>query len=189
MPVTTVPNPFMEKARSTGRNAGPSAGRSGTSAASRAISATSAASPSPVVADTGTIGLASRKVPFVAARTSCSTSPRQSAPRAGRRSALVSATSPRGTPSSRQMSRCSRVCGMTPSSAATTRTTRSIPPAPAAIARTNRSWPGTSTTPATVPSGSARCAKPSSMVMPRRFSSLSRSVSMPVSARTSEVFP
>jgi len=87
------------------------------------------------------------------------------------------------------MSRCSRVCGMTPSSAATTSTTRSMPPAPAAMARTKRSCPGTSTTPASVPSGSERWANPSSMVMPRRFSSASRSVSMPVSAFTSAVLP
>ena len=35
----------------------------------------------------------------------------------------------------------------------------------------------------------SRCAKPKSMEMPRRFSSSSRSVSTPVSARTSVVFP
>ena len=34
-----------------------------------------------------------------------------------------------------------------------------------------------------------QCRFPSSMVMPRSFSSLSRSVSMPVSARTSAVLP
>jgi hypothetical protein len=78
---------------------------------------------------------------------------------------------------------------MIPSSAATTSTTTSMPPAPAAMARTNRSCPGTSTTPATVPPGRARWAKPSSMVMPRRFSSASRSVSTPVSAWTSAVLP
>ena len=39
------------------------------------------------------------------------------------------------------------------------------------------------------PSGKLRWAKPSSMVMPRRFSSGSRSVSMPVSALTSDVLP
>ena len=37
--MTTVPKPFIEKARSMGRKSGPSAGRSGTSAASRASSA------------------------------------------------------------------------------------------------------------------------------------------------------
>ena len=57
----------------------------------------------------------------------------------------MSAMTPRGTPSSRQMSKCSRVCGMTDSSAATTSSTASMPPAPASMLRTKRSCPGTST--------------------------------------------
>ena len=51
------------------------------------------------------------------------------------------------------MSRCSSVCGITPSSAATVKSTRSMPWAPASMLRMNRSCPGTSTTPARVPSG------------------------------------
>ena len=43
------------------------------------------------------------------------------------------------------MSKCSRVCGITDSSAATTSITRSMPPAPASMFLTKRSWPGTST--------------------------------------------
>ena len=43
------------------------------------------------------------------------------------------------------MSKCSRVCGITLSSAATISITKSTPPTPASIVRTNRSWPGTST--------------------------------------------
>ncbi len=139
VPVTTVPNPFSVKARSTGRKSGPSAGRSGTSAASAASASTRRGSPSPVRAETGTMGAPSRKVPAQAPWISSSSRGSQSAPRPGSRSLLVTATRPRGTPSSRQMSRCSRVWGMTPSSAATTRTTTSMPPAPAAMARTNRS--------------------------------------------------
>ena len=104
------------------------------------------------------------------------------------RSTLVSATQPRCTPSSWQMSRCSRVWGMTPSSAATTSITMSMPPAPATMLLMKRSCPGTSTTPNTT-SCSRMWAKPSSMVIPRRRSSLSRSVSMPVSALTSAVLP
>ena len=46
---------------------------------------------------------------------------------------------PAFTPRSSQMSRCSRVWGMTPSSAATTSKTRSMPAAPAIIWRTKRS--------------------------------------------------
>jgi len=189
VPVTTVPNPFSVKARSTGRSSGPSAGRSATSAASASTTSTSRGSPSPVRAETGTMAADSRKVPAQAARISSSSSGSQSVPRPGSRSLFVTTTAPRVTPSSRQMSRCSRVWGMTPSSAATTSSTRSTPLAPAAMARTKRSWPGTSTTPATVPLGRGRWAKPSSMVIPRRFSSASRSVSTPVRARTSAVLP
>ena len=66
----------------------------------------------------------------------------------------------RRTCSSRQMSKCSRVCGMTDSSAATISITQSSPPTPASIVLTNRSWPGTSTkatvTPSIVGVGEAR---------------------------------
>ena len=64
-----------------------------------------------------------------------------------------------------------------------------MPLAPATIARTKRSWPGTSITASVSPPVVVKCAKPRSMVMPRAFSSGSRSVSMPVSARTSAVLP
>ena len=57
-----------------------------------------------------------------------------------------------------RMARCSRVCGMTPSSAAMTRSARSIPVAPATIVRTNASWPGTSITPI-VPMPSSAAAR------------------------------
>ena len=45
------------------------------------------------------------------------------------------------------MSKCSRVCGLMDSSAATTNSTRSMPPTPASMFLTKRSWPGTSTKP------------------------------------------
>ena len=51
-----------------------------------------------------------------------------------------------------------------------------MPVAPASMVRTNRSCPGTSTTDSARPDGSSG-AKPSSMEMPRAFSSGSRSVS------------
>ena len=91
--------------------------------------------------------------------------------------------------SSEQIARCSRVCGITPSSAAITSMARSMPPTPASMFLTKRSWPGTSTISIVSPSGSSRKAKPRSIVMPRAFSSGRRSVSMPVSAFTSEVLP
>src|SRR5205823_2615561 len=59
--------------------------------------------------------------------------------------------------------------------------------------RTKRSCPGTSIKPRRIFSpleaASSRCAKPRSMVMPRRFSSSRRSASMPVRARTRAVLP
>ena len=42
------------------------------------------------------------------------------------------------------MWKCSRVWGITDSSAATTSSTASMPWAPASMLRTKRSWPGTS---------------------------------------------
>ena len=86
------------------------------------------------------------------------------------------------------MSKCSRVCGMTLSSAATISITKSTPPTPASMVRTKRSWPGTSTN-AIRASPIVACAKPSSMVIPRTFSSFNRSGSIPVSAITSALLP
>ncbi len=185
VPVATVPKPLIVKTRSTGRRSTPVASRGVSARALAASWARSASRPAPVRADTGTIGASARNEPASCARTSAVTSSSQSS---STRSRLVSTTSPPWTPSSWQMSRCSRVCGMTPSSAAITRQTRSTPPAPATIARTKRSWPGTSITAARRPS-SSRWAKPSSVVMPRFFSTGRRSVSMPVSAMTSDVLP
>ena len=83
---------------------------------------------------------------------------------------------------------CSRVCGITPSSAATTRMHPSIPVAPATIVLTKFSWPGTSTMPTSM-SAITHGAKPSSIDMPRSFSILSRSVSQPVRSLTNAVLP
>ena len=105
------------------------------------------------------------------------------------RSIFVMATTRRFTPNTRRTARCSTVWGMMPSSAATTSRATSTPVAPATIWRTKRSWPGTSTTPIVRPLGSLSWAKPSWMVMPRRFSSSRRSGSVPVRARTSEDLP
>ena len=60
--------------------------------------------------------------------------------------------------------------------------------APATIVCTNRSCPGTSINANRQPSHS-KCEKPSSIVMPRRFSSGSRSTTAPVSARTRADLP
>ena len=103
-------------------------------------------------------------------------------------SAFVSTIIPRGIPSSRQISKCSRVCGLMPSFAAMTSSTTSIPPAPASMFLTNRSCPGTSTKPRRTPA-SSRNAKPRSIVMPRRRSSSNLSGCVPVNASTSADLP
>ena len=69
------------------------------------------------------------------------------------------------------MATCSRVWGMTPSSAAMTSSAMSIPPTPASMLWMKRSWPGTSTIETSTPFGKRSQAKPRSMVMPRSFSS------------------
>jgi len=57
-----------------------------------------------------------------------------------------------------------------------------MPWTPASMFRMKRAWPGTSTIPTSRPLGRVRLAKPRSIVMPRRFSSASRSGSIPVRA-------
>jgi len=69
-------------------------------------------------------------------------------------SILVRATAPWRMPSSSTMSRCSRVCGMGPSSAAMTSSAKSMPVAPASMLWISFSWPGTSMKPSVPPAGS-----------------------------------
>ena len=176
----------MLNARSTGRRAEePSFARTRPRAASASV-ARSSSRPSPVRADTGTTAASAYGPPARRPRTS---SAMNAAHSSSTRSRFVRATTQRAMPSSSSTARCSSVCGMTPSSAAMHRSARSMPVEPAIIWRTKRSWPGTSTTPSALPSGSSSCAKPSSMVMPRRFSSARRSGSSPVSACTSVDLP
>ena len=128
------------------------------------------------------MGACSRNVPRTSPRMSART--RSSHSRSAR-SILLRAINPPGIFSSWRISRCSRVCGITPSSAATTSMARSTVLTPAAMVRTNFSCPGTSMMAISLP----KKAKPRSVVIPRSFSSFNRSVSIPVSARTREVFP
>ena len=153
VPVTTVPNPLIVKTRSIGRRkvASVPRGRHRRARARRAR-ARSSSSPSPVFAETGTIGAPSRKRPARTARDVLLDQLEplrldQVAPWSARRGRSL-------TRSSWQIARCSRVWGMTPSSAAMTSMTRSIPPTPASMFLTKRSWPGTSTMPTVRPSRS-----------------------------------
>ena len=145
VPVTTVPIPRSVNERSTCSRAEPSLDARPVSPAATSSSAPSSSSiPVRFSAETGTIGV------------SGSSSATSSAASSGSpMSALVIATTPARTPSWRSTARCSRVCGITPSSDATQRRNMSTPDAPATIVRTKRSWPGTSTTESLRPDGSS----------------------------------
>ena len=188
VPVTTVPVPRTVNARSTGKRKSEPSCRAGRPLwlARSLIALRNASTPRSVTTDVGTMAARAKAVAASSSRTSSVTSSSHSA---STRSLFVSATTAPPTCRSSRIARCSRVWGIGPSSAAMTRSATSIPVAPASIVRTNASCPGTSTTPIMRPSSSRSGANPRSMVIPRRFSSGSRSVSTPVSARTSAVLP
>src|SRR5205823_3412250 len=185
LPVTTDPNPFIANARSIVKRKYPDPSRIATLDAAWRKAFFKSSSPARVLALTAIIGASSRNDPrkysWASSRTNSSVS-------VSTRSLLVSATTPRLTPSRRQISKCSRVCGLMDSSAATTSSSTSIPAAPASMLLTNRSCPGTSTKPNRTPF-SSRKAKPKSIVIPRSFSSARRSGCVPVSASTSVDLP
>jgi hypothetical protein len=100
------------------------------------------------VAQVSNTGASRSTLPPTNALTSSRTSFRR---RASTRSTFVNAIAPRWMPSSSTIARCSRVCGITPSSAAITSSAKSMPLAPAVIVCTSLSWPGTSIRPSTSP--------------------------------------
>src|SRR5918997_1807158 len=132
--------------------------------------------PSPVTPLTGTTGAAMPKD----SKRSSTSSAASSAVSPSTASILERATTPCSIPSTRRTSRCSRVWGITPSSAATTSRKASTPVAPETMFFTKRSWPGTSTRLARRPLGRSSSAYPGTMEMPLRCSSSNRSVSVPV---------
>ena len=138
VPVITVPKPFILKTRSIGSRNRASELFPGTSTGRRASSRFSSSTPAPVSELTGTIGVrdGSRKEPRRKSSTSSLTTARVSLSTV---SDFVRTTIPRWILNRRQMSKCSRVCGLIDSSAAITNRTRSMPPTPASILRTKRS--------------------------------------------------
>ncbi len=136
VPVITVPNPLMVKTRSTGNRKIPPEERSSISPESLSRTVVNSEIPWPVADETGRIGAPSKKVPFKNSLISSWTRSNQSS---STRSILVRTTSPFFIPRRVQISRCSRVWGMTPSSAAIIRATRSMVLAPATIFLINRS--------------------------------------------------
>ena len=188
VPVTTTPRPRTSNVRSIARRAGPppvTSPGAGWAAIAASVVARSAM-PEPVVAETGTTGMSRSVVAEMRPRTSPTTSSTRSG---DTRSAFVIAATPSRSASASSSARCSSVCARGPSSAATTSRQASISPAPTSMLPTSRSWPGTSTKSSRSPAVVTRWAYPTSIVRPRRFSSGSRSASMPVSARRSVVLP
>ena len=173
VPVTTVPNPERLKTRSAGSRGRPRSRFGGVSARIRSRATCSSASPLPVRAETRTTGASASVVGATSSRASISTRSNQSG--SGARSILVRTTIPRRISSRSKMARCSRVWGETPSSAAITSSTASMPPMPESILPMKSRWPGTSIMPICSPLGSVRSAKPRSMVISRAISSFSRS--------------
>jgi len=151
VPVTTVPTPGSVKARSMASRKRPAAERARWAAAAASICARSAGTPSPLTADSGKIGAFASAVPASSSAISRLVSPIRAASTI---SHLVSATAPWVRPSRSISSRCSRVCGIGPSSAATTSSTKSMPVAPASMLWISFSWPGTSMKPSILPSAS-----------------------------------
>ncbi len=186
VPVTTVPTPARENDRSTGRRKRSVPLRGSSVSARAARRALSSSRPRPVRTDVATGASNATLDPASRSATSSST---RSSHSGSTRSALVTTGMPAAMPRCSRTARCSSVCGMIPSSAATTSSARSIPEAPATIVRTKSSWPGTSTIPATAPPGNASGAKLRSIVIPRRRSSASRSMGRPLNAATSADFP
>jgi len=94
--------------------------------------------PAPVCAETGNIGDESRKESFTFPRMS----PLSCQPFDSSEVSLVDDDNT--VPDARSLTiwKCSWLCGIQPSSAATTSMTQSMPPAPAIMFLTNRSWPG-----------------------------------------------
>ena len=147
--MTTVPNPFTEKLRSTFR-------RGGNLDASRVIwlqrsviSARNWSIPISAKASVAIIGASAKAVPWNCSRiSSCTISSKISSTP----STFVKTMMKFSIPKRRKIFACSDVCGIIPSFASITNNAKSKPGAPANIFFKNFSCPGTSTIPASVPS-------------------------------------
>jgi len=187
VPVTTVPKPERVKTRSTGKRGRLRSRFGGISANNSASLSLSCSKPSPVLAETRKTGAFSRLVPSTSSWASSSTNSSNS--RSATRSHLVRTIKPREISSKSKMARCSRVWALTPSLAAMTRRTASMPPMPESMLPTKSRCPGTSIIPIVSPPGSVMDAKPRSMVISRSISSFKRSGLVPVKAEIRVDFP
>ncbi len=148
-----MPKPCIENTLSTGSLGISSTSLSSNSNASSSINDFTSSKPVPLVEDTGIIGAPSKKVSFISSFISSLTNSNHSS---STKSDLVITTNPFSIPTRSNMAKCSLVCGITPSSAATTNITISIPTTPASIFFMNFSCPGTSIIPALFPLGKSK---------------------------------
>ncbi len=185
VPVTTVPAPLIVNARSTHSRTLPEAAGDLAVAVTSSRTLMSSGRPSPVVAETVTIGAASSVVPRSCALTWAFVVSTES----GARSARVMTTRPWVMPRALIASRWSLDWACQPLSAAMTKQAMGAGPSPASMFERNFSCPGTSTKASSRPEGRVVQAKPRSMVSPRFFSSAHRSGSIPVRALTRVDFP
>ena len=187
VPVTTVPLPSAANTRSTQSRGRP---RSAAAPASTTSSSSAARSSSSPCAGHGRHG---------DHRHAVEERPRDVLGHVERRE-FAAARRRRGRPSSRRSPRGRRraargcagappICGFHPSVAATTNTQRRPRRRRRACWAGTARAPGTSTKLSAAPDGSVVWANPRSIVRPRRFSSASRSGSVPVSASTSDDLP
>ncbi len=128
LPVTTVPRPEMVKTSSIGIRNGLSVSRTGSgmysstaSMSSRIFSSHSASPSRALSAETRTTGVSSPGNSYSLSSSRTSSSTRSSSSSSSTMSALLSATTMEGTPTWRASSTCSRVWGIGPSAAETTR--------------------------------------------------------------------
>ena len=136
VPVTTSPAPLSMNARSTHRRKRPFAARAARPRARARNAPERASIPAPDMAETRWIP--APRMP-VAARSISISSPTSRARAVSTLSTLLTTAMHSVTPSRSRIAVCSRVWGITPSSAATTTSARSMDPTPASMLRTNRS--------------------------------------------------
>ena len=175
-----VPNPARVKTRSMGNRGRYTSKCGGQVCKLASMAIFNSSIPSPVLAETFTNFASCKVVPAVSFRTSFSIKVNHSG--SVTRSVFVRTRIPVAIPNKSIIARCSRVWGITPSSAETTIKTASIPPIPASMFSIKSRCPGTSTIPTSSPPGSFNQAKPRSMVICLFCSSLRRSGLIPVRA-------
>ena len=186
VPVTILPAPTAANARSIHRRGRLTSGAEGAVSVILSMARRRLSNPFLLIESTQIIGADSRKVPIVRSSTSIFAI---SIVSSSTKPVCVRTTIPCVMPKSSRIRKCSSDCGFQPSGAATTNMHASTDPTPASMFFKNLMCPGTSINEICLPEGNSVNAKPRSMVRPRSFSSLKRSGSVPVNARTKVDLP